>query len=227
MSRNRRLNRGFTLIELLVIIVVLGVILAATIPGIARWLPRYRLERVAENFVQTCRVARLGAIQLHCNHIVRFFVDPGRITPCATGVFEARGWDLYIDRNNNMVTVPSEQPPTGVDKRIAGSPVYRDVVIDLDPTDGAKISKPPYNTFPRLDLPGGANAQRLVFRPDGRIYSFDGTGFTPISQCAVLFESETLTGGTMTANKATFKYRWVEIDGLGSIRLTGKGGAGN
>lgn len=209
--------RGFTLIELLVIVTIIGVILVTTIPSISRWLPRYRLDRVAENFVQTCRVARLGAVQLHCNHSIRFYDANKIMLPMGSNPAPASYWEVFVDRNNNQRANAPSNTAEPRDKIIPGPRVYRDVALKLNPTGP---NRQPYTAawwdvslFPTA-------ASQLVFRPDGRVYIEETPGvFRQLSQCAILIESNVLTGTADNSPKATYKYRWVEIDAQGAIRL--------
>lgn len=216
--RRIRNRGGFSLIEILVIVVVLGVVLVAAIPGIAKYLPRYRLERVAENFVQAVRVARLGAVTLHCNHVLRFWTDTGRTTEALTNTDRIVAFDIWVDRNNNFAM---DLPPTGDDRIISYPTMYRDVVMSLSPTDMGAASRLPYSSYPNT-MPSP-----LVFRSDGRAYKLKGRNiweFEQIPSVAYVVKSVTLGTPSLSDPLPIFRWRWVEIDPLGAVRVNGKVG---
>lgn len=208
----RPLARGFTLVEMLVVLGILGVILVATIPSINKYLPRYRLDRTAENLAQAIRIARNGAVAKHCNLVLRLWTDENRTVPAVAGGV-VRAYDILVDRNNNIIP---ELPPAGTDAILRYPFVYRDVQILLDPDAGGVAVQQPYPSFP--DAP----APFIVFRPDGAVYDYQAGTFVPIDQLAFLVESFTLPDfDNSTAQIAEYKYRWVEVDRLGAVRMVG------
>lgn len=216
-SQTKRGARGgFTLIEMLVVVVILGVILVASIPAIGKWLPRYRLERVSENLAQAIRIAHHGAVKAHCNHVLRLYDDRKRTIPMSGN--DVLGFDIFLDRNNNNTV---ELPPGGTDVVTAFEMRYSDVVIHPDPDQGTQpINKDPYNAFQTAPA-------EIVFRADGRIYENVSGDWVALPQLAFLVESLTLPGTALADPVATFRFRWVELDPTGAVRVLGKGQRGN
>ncbi|MFN7974580.1 MAG: prepilin-type N-terminal cleavage/methylation domain-containing protein [Acidobacteriota bacterium] len=207
-------KRGFSLIELLVVVVILGVIVVASIPAISRYLPRWRLDRVAENLCQAVRTARNGAVTAHCNHILRFWNDFNRTIPA---VGTAVAYDVLLDRNSNMVFDAQAGVP---DKILAFRSFYKDVQIQLDP---GVTGRQPYTNFNQAPA-------SFIFRPDGRVYTFQAGAFQPITSADGAVAVESLTLPNMSGNPndlAMYRYRIVAVDPYGSVRLISRGDRGN
>ena len=119
-----------------------------------------------------------------------------------------------LDRNKNLT---AELPPGGTDAVVFRNLNYKDVSISLRP---ANYLKQPYQSWSAVPFP-------LLFKPDGKIYDSDPTKTMPIEHVAMVAESQTLPGVLLSSPVAELKYRWVEVDGLGSVRLTGRSQRGN
>ena len=62
---NNRRGQGFTLIELLVVIAVIGIMLAATLPGLASFTARLSLHASAKCLTSEIRSVQAQAISCH------------------------------------------------------------------------------------------------------------------------------------------------------------------
>ena len=142
---------------------------------------------------------------------MRLWADRAKASPATAGV-AIRAYDVLVDRNNNMV---EDLPPAGTDAIISYPAVPSDVEIHMDPGLSGTVSQRPFNTFPISPNP-------LVFRQDGQIYSYSAGSFTEVSKCAYVVQSRILPdANNATAQKATYKFRFVELERRGGVRLVG------
>jgi len=68
-------TNGFTLIELLVTMVVLAILVIIAIPGLATWLPEYRLRSAARDLYSNMQLTKTGAVKNNAQWAIVF--DPG------------------------------------------------------------------------------------------------------------------------------------------------------
>jgi len=121
---------GITLIELLVAIAVLAVLSSLAIPSFASITRQYRVNAVTEEFLASVQLARVDAMRLGQNIVLRR--ETGCATPLTTTADWRCGWRVFADLNGNSQREASEAElqvvtlPPGVDllARGAGSPQY-------------------------------------------------------------------------------------------------------
>ena len=90
-----RSQRGFSLIELLVVVVLIGVLIALGVPGIANWAGDARLRSVAESFTNGLRLAQATAVAR--SHVTVFSItnlEPAYNAAPATG---GTNWMVLLD----------------------------------------------------------------------------------------------------------------------------------
>ena len=65
-------NRGFTLVELMVVVGIMGITLAASAPGFARFAHNWRLRGETDQLATFLRMARSAAVTKNTTAIFRF-----------------------------------------------------------------------------------------------------------------------------------------------------------
>jgi prepilin-type N-terminal cleavage/methylation domain-containing protein len=91
-------KKGVTLIELLVVFVVIAIGATLMVPGLNRWLPKYRLRSATRDIASTMRTAQLRAITNNLNYQV---------------VFTPAGGAYILQRNSGGIE-ETGQVPTGI-----------------------------------------------------------------------------------------------------------------
>ncbi len=66
---------GFTLIELMVVIAIILILAGITVPNLIAWLPKYRLNRAANDIQSMIQNARLRAIKENTRVVILFDPD--------------------------------------------------------------------------------------------------------------------------------------------------------
>jgi len=97
-------KKGVTLIEMLVVFVIIAIGAALMVPGIGRWLPKYRLRSATRDIASTMRTAQLKAVANNLTYQVVF-------TPSSAGL-----GTYILQRNSGGLTNEGiAQPvPTGI-----------------------------------------------------------------------------------------------------------------
>lgn len=67
-------KKGVTLIELIVVFVIIAIGATLMVPGIGKWLPRYRLRSATRDIVSTMREAQMKAVSRRLQYQVDFTV---------------------------------------------------------------------------------------------------------------------------------------------------------
>lgn len=80
-------RKGFTLVELLVVFVIIAFIATLMVPGLGKWLPRYRLRAATRDVVSTLRDAQMKAVSRRLPYQVDFNVANSYILQ-----YDSGGW---------------------------------------------------------------------------------------------------------------------------------------
>ena len=103
-------RKGVTLVELLVVFVIIAIGATLMVPGIGKWLPRYRLRSATRDIVSTMRDAQIKAVSRRLQYQVDFNVAPNSY------ILECNSGGLLINDG------PVQTAPSGVTINIAGLP---------------------------------------------------------------------------------------------------------
>lgn len=117
--------RGFSVIELLVTLAVAAVLIALALPSFTHIARQHRLNSVAGEFMASVRFARVEAMRLGQDIVIR------RRAPCDLRLADTAdwscGWQVFADTNGNRVRDRNEaelqtiSPPVGARFRKAGA----------------------------------------------------------------------------------------------------------
>ena len=152
-------NKGVSLVELLIVIIILGILAGAGIPGYGRFAAKNRVRRAATELMQNMRMVRTMAIKENRTYLIT--LNP------ATNEYR-----LGFDTNGN-----GSLADTGVD--VYGQGPVRE--IDVQEEYGANVVFGE-STFPVIHPPNGPNgiaiSEQSSFRfmadsstsPNGMIY---------------------------------------------------------
>ena len=69
-------KKGVTLVELLVVFVIIAIGATLMVPGIGKWLPKYRLRSATRDIVSAMRTAQMKAVSNRLQYQVNFNVAP-------------------------------------------------------------------------------------------------------------------------------------------------------
>ncbi|MFC1812435.1 GspH/FimT family pseudopilin, partial [Thermodesulfobacteriota bacterium] len=75
-----RKQSGFSLIELLVVIVILGALMAITVPNYLTYIPKSRLKTAARDLYSELQLAKMAAIKVNGDCTVTYATSPDRYT---------------------------------------------------------------------------------------------------------------------------------------------------
>jgi prepilin-type N-terminal cleavage/methylation domain-containing protein len=126
-----RTNRGFSLVEMLVTVLVLGMVIAFSVPAFQSFGNTNRLHGATENLAANMRVLREKAMATGQKQTLHFQLNypPGRT------------WDYHI--HNNIALLPSVgwDLPRGVTVATTINPVFhRDGRPHVSDVDGSAIT---------------------------------------------------------------------------------------
>ena len=112
---------GITLIELCVVMAIIAIMAVFMVPSIGEWVQNYRIKQAARNVASDLQAAKMQAINIH---------------KYCTVVFNANGYVIFPDYNNNMV-LDTGSETTDIYKTVVFSTEYKTVNFDTSaPTTG-------------------------------------------------------------------------------------------
>lgn len=93
-------RKGFSLTELMAVLAIASILLAIGIPSFRTMLQKQRITTATNNFIAAIRLARAEAVQ-----------RGGRVdlVPTDPDGNWAKGWAVFVDKNNNQKPEPGEQ----------------------------------------------------------------------------------------------------------------------
>jgi len=100
-----RSQRGFSLIELMVVVVLVGVLIALGVPGIANWAGDARLRSVAESFTNGLRLAQATAVAR--SHVTAFSITNAEPAYNAAPASGGTNWMVLLDPLSSSETMDS------------------------------------------------------------------------------------------------------------------------
>lgn len=117
---------GITLIELCVVMAIIAIMGLFMAPSIGEWVQNYRIKQAARNLASDLQAARMQAISIH---------------KYCTVIFNANGYVIFPDYNNNMVLDnvnigdinsdgKQENETTDIYKTVVFSTEYKTVIFD-------------------------------------------------------------------------------------------------
>lgn len=66
-------NNGFTLMETMVTIAIIAILIAMSVPGIAIFMPNYRLKVAVQDIFSNMQSAKMEAIKSNSDYIITFY----------------------------------------------------------------------------------------------------------------------------------------------------------
>ena len=70
-------SRGFTLVELMFVIMIFGLVMAASVPSFGRFLQTWKLHGEVDRMAAALRTARSAAVMRNINAVFQFDTDAG------------------------------------------------------------------------------------------------------------------------------------------------------
>lgn len=154
----RACSRGFSLLELLTVVVIIGLVLAAGVPGFGAYRKTLRARQAREQVVRDIRTSRQSAIARHTPYVLRFE---------STGT-RTRYW-IHTDTNGDRILQSSELQTTRV---LPQGTLLQSVSLVPPDTlifDSSGILSPG-TTGGSLVLSNGARAETLQISAAGVVY---------------------------------------------------------
>lgn len=116
--------RGFTLVELLVVIVIIGVVVAISVPAFGRYLQEYRLTKVAREVKANIQLTRLKAVTSNFNVVFTYNLgtsgNPDTYQISGTENSNGGALDAWEDLNGNGIddglADPDHNPANGMEQ---------------------------------------------------------------------------------------------------------------
>ncbi len=105
---------GVTLIELVVVMAIIAIMGLFMTPSLGEWVQNYRIKQAARNVASDLQAAKMQAINIH---------------KYCTVIFNANGYVIFPDYNNNMVLNTGSET-TDIYKTVVFSTEYKTVTVD-------------------------------------------------------------------------------------------------
>jgi prepilin-type N-terminal cleavage/methylation domain-containing protein len=168
-------QRGFSLIELMVIVAIISAMTLIGAPYLRDAARHARLKAATRDMAGAIQLARAQAIRTQVNHVVMFGTTPnGNALPSPAIVLSDDDGDGEIDPGEEVTYVPRDPgrefqgiPRTARFGKTNGAGVPGD---DPDPLNLFAGASTLVSSF---QDPSGANANQLVFQPDGIPRTYD------------------------------------------------------
>lgn len=187
--RLRRAARGFSIIELVITIAVMGILLAAAMPGIGDWLRSVRVRNAAEGIVNGLQQARAEAVRR--NRPVSFSLvtsdaaSPTELSNSCALASNSASWVVSLNSPAGACGTAASPGGTLVAKRAAGDGASGVTVSALQANGTTAATQVTFNGFgqvanadaiARVDLSataGGGRNLRVLVGTGGSVRSCD------------------------------------------------------
>jgi type IV fimbrial biogenesis protein FimT len=122
-------QKGLTLLELLIVVSIASILLSVGVPSFRSVIMDNRLSDESNAFVASISAARSSAVRYQRNATICPIADyDAPVKTCANGTDWSNGWMVWVDRDRDSVTSPSEV--LSVQEPMHDSLTFQSIVAD-------------------------------------------------------------------------------------------------